>query len=315
MVLGSNDQNLKKVCAAFPNTQITVRGSKLILNGDENAFDAVEKVFAEMSRVLRRRGQLTDNDIDTILSVYSIGGESDVQIDADVDPVIVSTPTGGAIRPRTQNQRRLVRASAKHDIVFAIGPAGTGKTYTAVALALAQLRARRVRKIVLSRPAVEAGEQLGFLPGDLKDKVDPYLRPLYDALGDMMHRDKLNVFIDQNSVEIVPLAYMRGRTLNNAFVILDEAQNATAEQMKMFLTRIGINSKSIVTGDDTQIDLPQKSRSGLVHAKRVLARVPGIEFVEFDTTDVVRHRLVKDIIAAYESYEDDSAAQSERPSR
>ena len=304
IVLGSNDQNLRKVCEAFPATRITVRGNKLILGGEESSFAPIEKVFAEMERVLRKRGRLSDNDVDTILSVHQTNGVDASEIDAGVDPVIVSTPTGGAIRPRTQNQRRLVTAVHKHDIVFAIGPAGTGKTYTAVALALAELRARRVRKIVLSRPAVEAGEQLGFLPGDLRDKVDPYLRPLYDALGDMMHRDKLNVFIDQNSVEIVPLAYMRGRTLNNAFVILDEAQNATAEQMKMFLTRIGINSKAIVTGDDTQIDLPQKNRSGLIHAQRVLANVAGIEFVAFDKTDVVRHRLVKDIIEAYENYDD-----------
>ena len=307
MVLGTNDQNLRKICAAFPATRITVRGNKLILSGEESSFAPIEKVFAEIARVIRKQGQLSDNDIDTILSVYQSSGDGAGPDIVDDSPVIVSTPTGEPIRPRTQNQRLLVHASQKHDIVFAIGPAGTGKTYTAVALALAELRARHVRKIVLSRPAVEAGEQLGFLPGDLREKVDPYLRPLYDALGDMMHRDKLNVFIEQNSVEIVPLAYMRGRTLNNAFVILDEAQNATAEQMKMFLTRIGINSKAIVTGDDTQIDLPQKHRSGLVHARRVLADVSGIAFVDFDRTDVVRHRLVKDIIKAYENYTGESA--------
>ena len=306
IVLGSNDHNLRKISAAFPATRITVRGNKLILSGEESSFAPIEKVFAEIARIIQRRGELSDNDVDAVLSVYETNGSGDpAAIDAD-DPVIVSTPTGGTIRPRTPNQRVLVEASRKHDIVFAIGPAGTGKTYTAVALALAELRARRVRKIVLSRPAVEAGEQLGFLPGDLREKVDPYLRPLYDALGDMMQRDKLNVFIDQNSVEIVPLAYMRGRTLNNAFVILDEAQNATAEQMKMFLTRIGIDSKAIVTGDDTQIDLPQKHRSGLVHARRVLVNVAGIEFVDFDRSDVVRHRLVKDIIEAYENYHDDN---------
>jgi len=222
-------------------------------------------------------------------------------------PYSSATPAGGSIKAKTPNQIRLVEAARNNDIVFAIGPAGTGKTYTAVALAVAALKSRQVKRIVLCRPAVEAGERLGFLPGDLKEKVAPYLRPLYDALEDMLPRDKLKSTMEQNTVEIVPLAYMRGRTLNSAFVILDEAQNATALQMKMFLTRLGANSRAIITGDMTKTDLPSRDQSGLVQARDILEEVEGIDFVYFDERDVVRHRLVKDIINAYARYfgEDD----------
>jgi phosphate starvation-inducible PhoH-like protein len=222
---------------------------------------------------------------------------------AEIDDAILFASSGEVVRARTPGQRRLVKAAEDKDIVFAIGPAGTGKTYTAVALAVAWLKSRKVKRIVLSRPAVEAGESLGYLPGDLKEKIDPYLRPLYDAIEEMLPRDKLREYLAQNVVEVVPLAYMRGRTLNSAFVILDEAQNATTIQMKMFLTRLGANSKAIVTGDITQTDLIRHEKSGLVQAQEILAGVDGISFEYFGREDVVRHQLVKDIIAAYDVYQ------------
>ncbi|MEM6336253.1 MAG: PhoH family protein, partial [Bacteroidota bacterium] len=259
----------------------------------------IERVLRELTVVLDRNRNLTKNDVTTVLGLID---SSRPRRETAADDVILFTPSEGPIRAKTPGQRRMVASARESDIVFSIGPAGTGKTYTAVALAVAALKRREVKRIVLSRPAVEAGERLGFLPGDLREKIDPYLRPLYDALEDMIERAKLSDYMDKNIVEIVPLAYMRGRTLNSAYVILDEAQNATSVQMKMFLTRLGANSRAIITGDVTQTDLPQRDQSGLVLARRILEGVDGISFVDLDANDVVRHRLVKDIIAAYDRF-------------
>ncbi len=304
LLFGSNDRYLKKVEAAFPKTKITARGNRVVLQGSTDEISNIEKVINELVSVLHRNKTLTENDVETVLAIKSNGNGSAGSHSPNGD-VILHSPRGNIIKAKTPNQKKLIASAKNHDLVFAIGPAGTGKTYTAVALAVAALKSRQIRRIVLSRPAVEAGERLGFLPGDFREKVDPYLRPLYDALGDMIPSDKLNTYIDQNIVEIVPLAYMRGRTLESAFVILDEAQNATRQQMKMFLTRLGPNSRAIVTGDATQTDLPRKSQSGLIEAERILADVEGIDFIKFGRTDVLRHRLVKDIIEAYEEHEED----------
>ena len=304
LLFGSNDRFLKKVEAAFPQTKIIARGNRVVLQGNTEEIGAVEKVIKELVAVLSKNDALTENDVETVLAIKSNGNGS-ADPNAKEDHVILHTPSGNVVKAKTPNQKKLVASSKQHDLIFAIGPAGTGKTYTAVALAVAALKSRRVRRIVLSRPAVEAGERLGFLPGDFKDKVDPYLRPLYDALGDMIQQDKLATYMDQNIVEIVPLAYMRGRTLSSAFVILDEAQNATRQQMKMFLTRLGPNSRAIVTGDATQTDLPRRSQSGLIQVEQILSGVDGIDFVRFGRMDVLRHRLVKDIIEAYENFAED----------
>jgi phosphate starvation-inducible PhoH-like protein len=255
--------------------------------------------------------------VDTVIDLVTANGEpalprsvASTMSEADLDAVILYTKNQ-IIRAKTPGQREYLKQVRNNDIVFAVGPAGTGKTYMAVAFAVASLKNNEITKIVLTRPAVEAGESLGFLPGDLKEKVDPYLRPLYDALDDMLPGEKLRAYLEKRIIEIAPLAYMRGRTLNNAFVILDEAQNASAMQMKMFLTRLGPNSRAIVTGDITQIDLPNRMSSGLVQIQEVLRGIEGIAFVYFDRNDVVRHRLVKDIIDAYDKYHND-AAQSAR---
>lgn len=303
LLFGSNDIHLKKVEAAFPNTKITARGNQLVLQGAPNDVASVEKVIRELISVLIHNKSLTENDVETVLTIKK-NGNGYAKKDKNGDDVILHTPSGNTIKAKTPNQKKLVDMSQNKDLIFAVGPAGTGKTYTAVALAVVALKSKLVRRIVLCRPAVEAGERLGFLPGDLKDKVDPYLRPLYDALEDMVSHDKLSTYMEQNIVEIVPLAYMRGRTLSSAFVILDEAQNATKPQMKMFLTRIGYKSRCIITGDITQTDLPSVNHSGLKHAQDILQDVNGIGFVEFDRTDVLRHRLVKDIIDAYEKAEE-----------
>jgi phosphate starvation-inducible PhoH-like protein len=262
----------------------------------------VEKVFKELLYVLDKTGVLKPDDVVTVVELVTGEGERAKAAEGGSRDVVVLSAKNDLIKPKTPGQRQLVRAVQKNDVVFAVGPAGTGKTYLAVAMAVAALRNREVQKIVLTRPAVEAGESLGFLPGDLREKVIPYLRPLYDALDDMLPQDKLKLYVEKNVIEIAPLAYMRGRTLSNSFVILDEAQNASGMQMKMFLTRLGVNSKAIVTGDITQIDLPQKSISGLVEIQKVLKGVEGIGFVYLEKTDVVRHKLVKDIIDAYEKY-------------
>lgn len=254
----------------------------------------------------RRGGTITPHDITTLLAL-SNREESNLKtarpFEQNSGDIIIHTHTGESITAKTEGQRNIVKASKNNDILFVIGPAGTGKTYTSVALAVQALKERKVKKIILARPAVEAGENLGFLPGDLKEKIDPYLRPLYDALEEMIEYDKLEFQLTKNIIEIAPLAYMRGRTLNNAFVILDEAQNATNTQMKMFLTRIGFNSRAIITGDITQTDLPKKQESGLISIQNILKDIDGISFVYLDQSDVVRHKLVKDIIEAYDKFE------------
>ncbi len=306
-LLGINDSNLQIISDRF-DANIVVRGDNITIKGEEEETARVEKVFKELMYVLDKTGVLRPDDVVTVVELVSGeadssgGGENGTAGQDSNKDVVVLSARNDLIKPKTPGQRQLVRAVQKNDVVFAVGPAGTGKTYLAVAMAVAALRNKEVQKIVLTRPAVEAGESLGFLPGDLKEKVIPYLRPLYDALDDMLPQDKLKLYVEKNVIEIAPLAYMRGRTLSNAFVILDEAQNASAMQMKMFLTRLGINSKAIITGDITQIDLPQKSLSGLVEIQKVLKSVEGISFVYLEKTDVVRHKLVKDIIDAYEKY-------------
>jgi len=302
LLFGFNDVYLKRIEKAFPEARLVARGNHVVLTGEDADVDAIERILDEMVVLLNRNGNLTENDVDTILALFSAGDGAPSSIGRDGSHTVLFTPHGGSVKAKTPNQIKLVASARSNDIVFAIGPAGTGKTYTAVALAVAALKSKQVKRIVLCRPAVEAGERLGFLPGDLRDKVDPYLRPLYDALEDMLPKEKLKAFMENNTVEIVPLAYMRGRTLNSAFVILDEAQNATALQMKMFLTRLGANSRAIITGDLTQTDLPSRDTSGLAEAKNILSGVTGIDFVYFNEHDVVRHKLVKDIINAYSKF-------------
>lgn len=297
-LLGMNDTNLKTIEDRF-NAAITVRGENVIIKGVTEEVTAIEKVFKEMVYVLNTSGKLSSDDILTIMNLTLEGKE--VIDEKEYDSIVLYTKNE-VIKAKTSGQRKFVESANKNDICFAIGPAGTGKTYLAVALAVVSLKKGFVKKIILARPAVEAGESLGFLPGDFKDKIDPYLKPLYDSLDDMLPSEKLRSYLEKGIIEIVPLAYMRGRTLNNAFVILDEAQNSTPMQMKMFLTRLGANSRAIITGDITQIDLPLKQASGLVQAKDILSGIKGVEFIYFDRSDVVRHRLVKDIIDAYEKF-------------
>ena len=304
LLFGFNDTYLRRIDAAFPDTNVTARGTTIYLRGPDAEVERIEQVVHELSVLLGRNGTLTENDVETVLALSGATSRSTRPAGSGSRDVILHTPSGGIVRSKTPTQTELIGKARQNDVVFAVGPAGTGKTYVAVALGVAALKSRQVKKIVLTRPAVEAGERLGFLPGDLRDKIDPYLRPLYDALESMMSLEKLRANMDQNIVEIVPLAFMRGRTLDSAFVILDEAQNATTSQMKMFLTRLGTNSRAIVTGDVTQTDLPSREQSGLVHVRRILSNVDGIGFVDFKKSDVVRHRLVKDIIEAYELDED-----------
>jgi phosphate starvation-inducible PhoH-like protein len=296
---GVNNGKLDILKKKFPLLKILSRGTQIKITGaPEQVADAKEKINL-IVQYIERNGHMSENYIDQIL-----GGDDNQAVDNFVDrnpnDVLVFGPNGKTVRARTANQKRMVTAVDKNDIVFAIGPAGTGKTYTAVALAVRALKAKTVKKIILTRPAVEAGENLGFLPGDLKEKIDPYLRPLYDALDDMIPADKLGYFMTTRTIEIAPLAYMRGRTLDNAFIILDEAQNTNDGQLKMFLTRIGANAKAIITGDPTQIDLPKNMRSGIDKALRILKNVEGIAHIELDEEDVVRHKLVKAIIKAYD---------------
>jgi phosphate starvation-inducible PhoH-like protein len=297
-LLGFNDSNLRVIEDRF-NTSITVRGDNVILKGVIEEIDLIEKILKEMAYVLNTSGRLGTNDVNTILDLTIEGKE--IVDEEELDAIVLYTKKD-VIKARTPGQINYINLARKNDICFAIGPAGTGKTYLAVAIAVSALKRGLVKKLILARPAVEAGESLGFLPGDFREKIDPYLRPLYDALDDMIPSEKLKSYIEKRIIEIVPLAYMRGRTLNNAYVILDEAQNSTTMQMKMFLTRLGGNSKAIITGDITQIDLPAKQVSGLVQAKEILAKVEGVAFVYFDKGDVVRHKLVKDIIDAYEKF-------------
>lgn len=296
--VGINDNNIKPIEERF-TSNVTVRGDNIFVQGVAEEVSAIEKVVKEMIFVLNTTGKLQPNDVYTIIDLTLQGKE--IISDNEFDSIILYSKKD-VIKAKTPNQVTYIKSVKENDICFAIGPAGTGKTYLAVAFAVAALKKGIVKKIILARPAVEAGESLGFLPGDFREKIDPYLRPLYDALEEMIPGEQLKNYLEKGVVEIVPLAYMRGRTLNHAYVILDEAQNATGMQMKMFLTRLGPNSKSIVTGDITQIDLPSFSQSGLVQVKEILKGIEGVGFVYFDKGDVVRHKLVKDIINAYEKH-------------
>ena len=296
---GVNNGKLDILKKKFPRLKILSRGTQIKLSGaPEQIEDARDKINLAV-QYLERNGHMTENYFEQIL-----GGDDEKAIDNFIErnpnDILVFGPNGKTVRARTANQKVMVSSIDKNDIVFAIGPAGTGKTYTAVALAVSALKNKQVKKIILTRPAVEAGENLGFLPGDLKEKIDPYLRPFYDALDDMIPADKLGYYMTTRTIEIAPLAYMRGRTLDNAFIILDEAQNSTDLQLKMFFTRIGANAKAIITGDVTQIDLPPKVKSGLEKSARILRNIEGIGHVELDEEDVVRHKLVKAIIRAYD---------------
>jgi phosphate starvation-inducible PhoH-like protein len=296
---GVNNGKLDILKKKFPLLKILSRGTQVKLSGSPEQVENAKEKIDLIVQYLQRNGHMSENYFEQIL-----GGDDAEVVDNFVDrnpnDILVFGPNGKTVRARTANQKKMVGATDKNDILFAIGPAGTGKTYTAVALAVRALKNKMVKKIILTRPAVEAGENLGFLPGDLKEKIDPYLRPLYDALDDMIPADKLGYYMSTRTIEIAPLAYMRGRTLDNAFIILDEAQNATDLQLKMFLTRIGANAKAIITGDVTQIDLPRNQRSGLEKAVRILQNVDGIAHIQLDEEDVVRHRLVKAIIKAYD---------------
>jgi phosphate starvation-inducible protein PhoH and related proteins len=302
---GANNGKLDIIKKKFPLLKILNRGTQLKLSGSPEQIGQAKEKIDLLVQYLERNGHVSEQYFEQIL-----GGDDAETIDnfKDVNPneVLVFGPNGKTVRARTQNQKRMVQAADKNDIVFAIGPAGTGKTYTAVALAVRALKNKIVKKIILTRPAVEAGESLGFLPGDLKEKIDPYLRPLYDALDDMIPADKLGYYMSTRTIEIAPLAYMRGRTLDNAFIILDEAQNSNDLQIKMFLTRIGANAKAIITGDPTQVDLPKNQKSGLEKASRILKNIEGIGHIQLDEDDVVRHKLVKQILKAY-----DNAAKKE----
>ena len=296
---GVNNSKFDILKKKFPLLKILSRGTQIKLSGAPEQIEIAKEKIELIIQYMERNGHLSENYFEQIL-----GGDDaeviDNFIDKNPNEVLVFGPNGKTVRARTANQKRMVTAIDKNDIVFAIGPAGTGKTYTAVALAVRALKNKLVKKIILTRPAVEAGENLGFLPGDLKEKIDPYLRPLYDALDDMIPADKLGYYMSTRTIEIAPLAYMRGRTLDNAFIILDESQNANDLQIKMFLTRIGANAKDIITGDPTQVDLPRNQKSGLEKAVRILNNIEGISHIELDEEDVVRHKLVKAIIKAYE---------------
>ncbi len=297
-LLGVNNAKLEVIKKAFPKVQIISRGHELKIIGEEQDIAEFEAKIIEIINFFDKFNRLSEDDILQILN----SSKTINQIHGNIDDLILFGNHGKPIRALTENQKRLVKESTKNDLIFALGPAGSGKTYTAIALAVRALRNREVKSIILSRPAVEAGERLGFLPGDLKEKIDPYLQPLYDALHDMIPRKKLEGYIEEGIVQIAPLAFMRGRTLDNAFVILDEAQNTTLLQMKMFLTRMGMNAKFIVTGDITQVDLPKVQDSGLVKSIKILDKIEGISVVELNETDIVRHRLVKAIVKAYEKY-------------
>jgi phosphate starvation-inducible protein PhoH and related proteins len=295
--LGVGNKTIDTLAAAFPKSKIISRGNEVLIKGSTEEIVQIDDILTSLVDHYHRYGKVTEENVQNYL-----GREQEMLV-SDIadsnDDIIVYGTRGNPIKPKSVNQQKLVQLVKENDLVFALGPAGTGKTYISVALAVRALKNKWVKKIIITRPAVEAGENLGFLPGDLKEKIDPYLRPIYDALNDMIPFEKLKYYMEREIIEIAPLAYMRGRTLNNAFILLDEAQNTTPMQMKMFLTRMGPESKMIITGDVTQIDLPTRQQSGLKEAARILFNVKGIGFIELSEKDVVRHRLVRDIIEAY----------------
>jgi len=293
---GINNINMQLIKVLYPKLRIIARDYIIKVMGDAEEIASFDENIAKLEQICAATNKLTEDDIKTVIR----GGEVNNQSDK---AVIVFNVQGKPIRARSANQQKLVDAFQKNDMLFAVGPAGSGKTYTAIALAVKALKEKQIKRIILSRPAVEAGEKLGFLPGDMKEKIDPYLQPLYDALQDMIPAAKLKDYMETNVIQIAPLAFMRGRTLNDAVVILDEAQNTTAQQIKMFLTRMGIDSKMIVTGDMTQIDLPNSQKSGLREAMRILKGIEGISFIELDKNDIVRHKLVTRVVNAYEHHE------------
>jgi len=294
-IFGVNDENLKIIRSHF-NATLIPRGNNLIVTGEFSTVEQIHHLLNELIKLIPKKKYLDPKDVETLINIEASGKHP---IYSEPDEQIILFTQKGIIKPRTEGQRKYYEICQKNDITFSVGPAGTGKTYQAVAVAVAALKNREVSKIILSRPAVEAGEQLGFLPGDMRDKIDPYLTPLYDALMEMITPEKLKTYFEKKIVEILPLAFMRGRTLDNAYLILDEAQNTTKLQMKMFLTRIGVNSKAIITGDMTQIDIPKKNQSGLVNALKILKNIKNIGFCELTESDIIRHPLVKKIIRAY----------------
>jgi phosphate starvation-inducible PhoH-like protein len=304
-LFGSYDENLKHLESLF-SVRIRTQGHDLIVDGADPGPDRVDRVVGQLSTLLRDGYKLSNADVKTASEM--VARDEDVDLREHFLKGTLTAAGKRRIAPKSVNQRRYLDEIEKHDIVFGIGPAGTGKTYLAMAQAVAYLVAKKVNRIILARPAVEAGEKLGFLPGDLQEKVNPYLRPLYDALYDMLDVDRVERYIERGTIEIAPIAFMRGRTLNDSFVILDEAQNTTTEQMKMFLTRLGFGTKAVITGDVTQIDLPYGRTSGLVEAMKVVGNIEGISFVRFDDRDVVRHKLVQQIVKAYEAFSSGNGA-------
>ena len=299
VLLGNENSNLRALQDKFPKLRIVARGTDFIVKGDRVDIGRFEEVMRMVLWHVDRYNSLSIDDLERLVK----SDEQTIMRDAGKDDVLVHGPGGHRVMARTPNQHKLVEAIKENDMVFAVGPAGTGKTYTAVAMAVRALKDKRVKKIILTRPAVEAGENLGFLPGDLKEKLDPYLQPLYDALTDMLPYDKVAEHMEKGVIEVAPLAFMRGRTLDKAFVILDEAQNSSIPQMKMFLTRMGRDAKFIITGDESQVDLPNKQKSGLAHALKALNNVDGISTIRLKGVDVMRHRLVRTIISAFEKHE------------
>jgi len=295
-LFGINNSRYDKITGSFPKLKFVSRGNELIIKGEEKEIQIFEETLGMLIDYLQRTDEVDEQQLDDLLHG---NGLEVIENQEKIQEVLLYGENGKPIRARTINQRKLVEESIRKDLVFAIGPAGTGKTYTAIALAVRALKQREVKRIILTRPAVEAGESLGFLPGDFKEKLDPYLQPLYDALNDMIPSKKLKSFLEESTIQIAPLAYMRGRTLDHAFVILDEAQNATSNQLKMFLTRMGKNAKFIVTGDITQIDLPNTKDCGLLKALPLFEDIEGISVVMFDERDIIRHKLVKYIVEAY----------------
>ncbi|MBU3643137.1 MAG: PhoH family protein [Candidatus Nanopelagicaceae bacterium] len=300
-LVGPADKNLREIESAFPNVSMTVRGNEIALRGDVEECDKVEQLVTELLVVLRSGQDINPEVIKRSISMLKSNPQKHP---AEVLSLNIVSNRGRTIRPKTANQKAYVEAIAENTITFGIGPAGTGKTYLAMAKAVAALQAREINRIILTRPAVEAGEHLGFLPGTLTEKIDPYLRPLFDALHDMLDQDAIPKLMQSGVIEVAPLAYMRGRTLNDSFIILDEAQNTTPEQMKMFLTRLGFGSKMVITGDVTQVDLPGGKNSGLATIRKILAGVDDIAFLDLTAEDVVRHRLISDIVSAYEAYDE-----------